>query len=306
MAQGKRIASALGFAFAAWVCAEVPAHAQAWAITCTTPGQVLTSPGGYIQLTCGNSPNLMTSPHDGTLKPDTMALRSPEWCADAADFETGNDKGSALMASYIAQAYHAQSGKHLWRIRNRVSRTHLDANRVDRDCATAGDPDAGLAFDYYHQAIQYVLGRIVGRGFMWDLHNNKSHDWRLELVFGRGRSWLYHPEAHAGETTLRAFATTHEGSFATLLRDLGTRFRAAGYAAVPSASQWEPEPNDAFWRGGEVIEQYGCPTTADPVCGVLIEMHKGIYQFSEAQKRAFAATFATIMRGYLAQFGIKW
>ena len=122
MAKGKRIASVLGFALANWVCAEVPAHAQAWAIACTTPGRVLTSPDGYIQLTCGNSPNLMTSPHDGILKPATMTLRPVEWCADPADFWTGNDKGSALMASYIAQAYHAQSGKHLWRVRNLVRR----------------------------------------------------------------------------------------------------------------------------------------------------------------------------------------
>ena len=81
MAKGKRIASVLGFALAGWACAEVPAHAQAWAIACTKPGQVLASPDGYIQLTCGDSPNLMSVPHEGTASPATMTLRSAASCA---------------------------------------------------------------------------------------------------------------------------------------------------------------------------------------------------------------------------------
>ena len=152
----------------------------------------------------------------------------------------------------------------------------------------------------------FARGRLVGRGFLWDLHSNGSHDQRIELGFGISRTLLYDPEGHADQTSLHAFAATHEGSFATLLRDLGTRFRNAGYAAIPSESAWEPETDDAFYQGGAFVRDYGCQDMSSNVCAVQVEMHRGIYSSTDTQKRAFAATFARIMRDYLAQFGITW
>ena len=72
---------------------------------------------------------------------------------------------------------------------------------MDRDCATGGDADAGRTYDYYHQALQYARGQIVGRGFLWDLHSNTAHDWRIEFGFVISRTRLYDPEDYAEETS---------------------------------------------------------------------------------------------------------
>jgi hypothetical protein len=278
---------------------------QSWTIACQSPGQVLTSPDGYVQIVCGNSPNLMTVPHDGSVSPVTMTLRRVSACEPASAFYTGNDKHAGLIAGYIGQAYLAQSGKHLWRVRNLVRREYLDVSR-ERQCGTGGDPDAGRTYDYYYQALEYAHARIQGRGFLWDLHSNASHDQRIEFGFGISRTLLYDPEDHADQTSIHAFAATHEGSFTQLLRDLGTRFRKAGYASIPSDSAWEPEPNDPFYQGGSFVLDYGCQDIGDNVCAVQIEMHKGVYNLSDSGKRVFATAFARIMREYLQQFGVAW
>jgi hypothetical protein len=306
MAMVKRIAAVLGFALAGWVCAEVPAHAQAWAIACTTPGQVLTSPNGFVQLTCGNSPNLMAIPHDGGIAPSTMSSGTSASCTPTSSFSTGTDGTAAEVAGYVAQSYFTQSGKYLWRVRSLVRRDYLDVSQNDKQCATGDDPEAGRTYDYYYQALEYARARLGARGFLWDLHSNGAHDFRIELGFGISRTLLYDPEEHAHQTSLHAFAATHEGSFTTLLRDLGTRFRQAGYAAIPSESAWEPEPEDLFYQGGGFVLNYGCQNISSNVCAVQVEMHKGMTRYTDTQQKAFAATFARIMREYLAQFGVTW
>lgn len=297
---------AVHYALLLWLltACSAPVAAQSWAIDCATPGQVLTSPDGNVTLTCGNSPNVVTVPHNGTFAPATMTPRTAASCPDGS-YYAGNDKGAWLLATYIATPFTASSGKHLWIVRNRVDRAYLDPNRPV-PCATGGDPEAQVTYDYFHQAIQYAHAHIAGRGFHWDLHTNGSHDRRIELGFVLPRDKFFAPEPFAEETSLRAFAATHEGAFTDLLRDLGTRLRDAGYAAIPSQSQWEPEPGDDFYEGGHLLNLYGCPTTADLICGVQVEIHKGIYTLSTTQQKAFGAAFAQIMRDYLAQFGITW
>jgi hypothetical protein len=282
-----------------------PLEAQSWTMTCLQPGQILTSPDGSVQLVCGNSANLMSIPHNGTGAPSGMSARTADYCTTAAEFWTGNDQGAALLASYIAQAYYAQSGKHLWRVRNLVSRTYLDPNRQS-PCATGGNAAAEVALAYYHQAMRYALDRINGRGFVWDLHTNGTHDQRIELAYLLPPDAFYDPEPHAEQSSIRAFVTDGQQSFTQVLRDLGTRLRRAGYPAIPSESQWEPEPGDAFFQGGHLLQTYACPSLTDLICGVQVEIHKGLYKSSTAQQQLFAVTFATIMRQYLAQFGILW
>ena len=97
----------------------------------------------------------------------------------------------------------------------------------------------------------------------------------MEFGFGISRSLLYDPEDHADQTSLHAFAATHEGSFTTLLRDLGTRFRQAGYAAIPSESAWEPEPADEFYEGRNFVLNYGCQDISSNVCAVRSRCTKG-------------------------------
>jgi hypothetical protein len=278
---------------------------QSWTIACQTPGQVLTSPDGNIQIVCGNSPNLMTIPHDGSIAPSSMSPRTSASCSPASSFTIGRDKAAMAIGSYIAQSYLAQSGKHMWRVWTRVQRAYLDVS-FGRECGTGGDPDAIRAYDYYFQAIEYAHARIQGRGFLWDLHSNRGHDQRIEFGYGISRSLLYDPEDHADQTSLHAFAATHDGAFTKLLRDLGTRFRKAGYASIPSDSAWEPEPADEFYQGGGFVRDYGCQNISSNVCAVQIEMHTGITSSTSTEQKAFAATFARIMREYLQQFGVTW
>ncbi len=282
------------------------AQAQTWNITCPSPGAVVSSPDGMVALICGNSPNVMSVPHDGWLWPASMARRTREACDEEGwVFNTSRDAEVSVFGRYIADAYHAQSGKHLWRVVSRLSRAYADMNRPVR-CAAGNDPAAIRAWEYYHQAIQYAVGQVSGRGFYWDLHSNTSHDARIELFFGLPRAKMFSPGAHAAETSLSAFAATHQGSFTTLYRDLGTRLRNAGYPAIPSQSQWEPEPGDGFYDFGYSTDRHGCSQVGDQICGVQVEIHKGIKSLNTTGRQAFAATFAKIMRDYVRQFGITW
>jgi hypothetical protein len=285
------------------------AEAQTWTIICSAPGQTLTSPDGNVQLTCGNSPNIVTVPHNGTLEPATMPIRTAEACEDdPGGFVLGGDSATAAISGYILTAYTAESGKYAWRVLNRLNRNRLDPQR-GRLCATGGDPEASLAFDYYKQAITYAVNHVVGRGFIWDIHGH-GHDERIELGYRLPRTLLMNPEAHESGTTISAFAASRPPSqtFTELLRDLGTRLRVAGYVAVPSDSLWEPEPNDDYFSasvGNGTLDDFACSAPSDRICGVQLELNKAVRN-RVSSRQAFAAAFVPIMREYLAQFGITW
>jgi hypothetical protein len=274
-----------------------PAEA-AWSIACSTPGQVLTSPDGYVKLYCGNSP--ATVPHDGSLRPESIPDRT-DTCTEIGEvFWVGRDANASVLASRLASDDLVHTGKYSWRVVSLLHRKKLDPNRT-RECGAGGNAEAGQAWDYFHQATRYAISRISGRGFVWDIHRH-ANDARIELGYGVKVGRFYDPVA--SETSIHAFAATHEGDFPTLFRDFGTRLRARGYYAIPSNSAWEPEPGDKINTGGYSLRAYGCLDLGDRVCYMLVEVPNPLYRSEVLPK--LATDMAAAMREYLAQFGVTW
>jgi N-formylglutamate amidohydrolase len=263
------------------------------------PGQTYAGAGGLIEMVAGNTPIIITVPHDGTIAPAGWPVRTAGYCVGEDFVSGGRDKNTWLMTLEVMKRFTAVTGKHVWVVRNKVSRSYFDANR-SYPCATGGY--AQHVYQQYHDFIAAAIARVSGRGFLVDFHGHGHDAQRLELGYLLEGNRLYAPEAAGPDSSIRAFAATHPGSFTTLLRDLGTRFTVKGYHAQPSVQDWTPEPGEGYFDGGFTTLTYGCPSESDRVCAVQME-HPSTWQKS-GNHAAYAVAWVDVMIPYLKQFGI--
>jgi hypothetical protein len=268
------------------------------------PGNRYTSPDGYVEIQAGNFPLVITVPHDGPLAPAAMTQRTRANCEDPS-YATAQDSNTRSLALTIAARVYATTGKHPWVLINRIHRTRMDANR-SREYAACGDPETGRAWDQWHKYIGIARASIQGRGFQEDIHGQGHPARRLEIGFLLSRAQMYSPEQESASSSLHAFALTHQGSFTTLLRALGTRLTDAGFPSIPSEQDWTPEPGEAFFYGGYLTERYGCSEPGDTICAVQLEHNNVGIRSLASTRAAYAQAHVAALLPFLRQVGIYW
>jgi hypothetical protein len=274
------------------------AHAQS-----LVPGQTYVSPDGYVEMRAGNLPLVMTVPHDGTLYPENMAVRTKALCGDP-DFAGGSDGKTYELAQAIAARMHVVTGRHPWVIINKIHRSRLDANRP-KHYSACGDPETGIAWDQWHAYIGLARAAVSGRGFQIDIHGHSRAFEGIHLGYLIPNEKLANPEGEIATSSLHAFALTFGGSFTTLLRDLGTRLEVAGYPSVPSESM-PYLTSGTYLKGGYLTSIYGCRDASATICGVQLEHNLNGVRRYPAQRAAYAQALTAALLPYMNQLGISW
>ncbi len=265
------------------------------------PGQVYRSPDGYVEILAGNLPLILTVPHDGTLYPADMALRTKALCADPS-FRVGSDGATAELSRAIAARVYAVTGKHPWMISNRIHRSRMDGNRSKAQSA-CGDPETGAAWEQWHRYIGIARNAVVGRGFQIDIHGQSHNIQRVELGYNIGRTRLLDP-TQGPVSSLRVFARTWPGAWLSLLRELGSRLETAGFPAIPSDRTWAPGDGEPYYDGGYLTQRYGCPLDTDRICGVQMEHNTEVRR--GYRRGAYSAALVSALVPYLSNLGIVW
>lgn len=219
----------------------------------------------WIQYIEGDIPLIITVPHGGSLKPESMADRT------YGIFDMDLNTIPTTLAIYDAFKKKTGHSPHL--VINNLDRTKLDANRPVEEAAQ-GDSMATLAWEQYQHYI--VRGRLFsmeqcGKGLLLDLHGQSHPPQWIEIGSGVGCIELNFPddmfESQAPLSNLRAMAqrAMEKGmTYNDIIKgenSLGGMLQSRGYNSVPSHINNETEGPIFFYDGrgsaGTTADTYG-------------------------------------------------
>lgn len=244
---------------------------------------------GYVMTIAGDLPIVLTSPHGGRLKPDTIPNRTVG--------STDMDANTLELAHAVAHEFFFRTGHRIHLVASLLHRIKLDPNREIKEAAQ-GSPLAEGAWSEYHAAIRGALAAAIARhgfAFLVDLHGHSHPIARLELGYALDAKQLNRSDAAfdaAGLIAVSTFSDLHArlgGSASTLLRgpgSLGELFAARGLRATPSPQ--DPQPgNGPFFAGGYTVREHAAGHTPK-VDGLQIECHRIGVRDTEENRTRFA------------------
>ncbi|HRD45478.1 MAG TPA: hypothetical protein PLF78_03235 [Caulobacter sp.] len=273
---------------------------------------------GYIEYIPGDAPVILTAPHGGTLRPDSIPDRTKDACGGAATVVMDTNTAELVLA--MRKSFHDRYGTYPHVIISRISRRKLDANRPLEEAA-CGNAEAARAFAEWHAFIDAAKSDVIrtsGRGWYMDMHGHGHDIQRLELGYLLKPALLNASDAELDASTAARERTgvrgmLREKSLSEILRgrsSLGALYARAGFRSVPS--DVDPRPGEAkYFNGGYNTVRHTCGaeaaaaggTTGDAICGIQIESNfKGVRDTPASRKRFGDAT-AQVLGEYL---GAHW
>ena len=227
-----------------------------------TPGEIVSDGQGYIEYRVGNTPVIITVPHDGTLTPSTMADRMGD---------TERALNTRKVAEQFAVFFNANSNglfPHI--IYNNVSRTKLDpdANLMD---GAQGNSYANQSYGTYHSYLQTAIDSVEANfdaGILLNLveHDNATQQFELGYLLSESDLNLSDEALNNGYRTLSSISqlsSISAASFAEVLRgysSFGNYLFAASYngssfQVVPTLDN-PNAPADGYSLGGYTLTTY--------------------------------------------------
>tara|TARA_B110000467_G_scaffold130731_1_gene125171 strand:+ start:254 stop:1207 length:954 start_codon:yes stop_codon:yes gene_type:complete len=227
-----------------------------------TPGDLVSDGQGYIQYRVGNTPVIITVPHDGTLVPSNMADRMGD---------TERAVNTRKVAEQFAVFFNANSNglfPHI--IYNNVSRTKLDpdANLMD---GAQGNSYANLSYGTYHSYLQTAIDSVEAHfdaGILLNLVEHNHSVQQIELGYLLSAENLNLSDsglnAYESESSLNQISSISASSFAEVIRgysSFGNLLFAASYNGysfnvVPTLDNPTPGTNP-YLSGGYTLQSYG-------------------------------------------------
>ncbi|MBC8227828.1 MAG: hypothetical protein H8E74_11975 [Gammaproteobacteria bacterium] len=228
-----------------------------------TPGDLVSDGQGYIQYRVGNTPVIITVPHDGTLVPSNMADR-------IGDVERAVN--TRKVAEQFAVFFNANSNglfPHI--IYNNVSRTKLDpdANLMD---GAQGNSYANLSYGTYHSYLQTAIDSVEANfdsGILLNLveHDNATQQFELGYLLSESELNLSDAELNNGYSTLSSISqlsSISAATFSEVLRGYSSfgnflfaaSYNGSSYQVVPNLDN-PNAPSGGYTSGGFTLTTYG-------------------------------------------------
>jgi N-formylglutamate amidohydrolase len=268
------------------------------------PGDTYFGKDNYIEYHAGNLPLIISVPHGGRLEPTEIPDRDCEGCVYVQDSYT------LELARQIKDAVVRQTGCYPHVVCNLLHRKKLDMNR---DISEATDSNATL--DVYWKDYQGFIDSAkanirqrFGKGLFIDLHGHGHTKQRIEfgyLLYGsqlRESDSVMNTANRIRVSSIRNLVSNNVGgrSHAELIRGqhaLGTLFADRGFPGVPSKQDPFPLTGDDYFNGGYNTLEHGS-NPGGTIDAIQMELYSAI-RFNTAQRKAFADSFATVVRSYL-------
>jgi hypothetical protein len=257
----------------------------------------------FVEYIAGDLPIIITSPHGGRLRPETVADRK-EGVTDA-------DVNSQELARAIVERIQSITGRRPHLIVSHLHRRKLDPNREIKEAA-GGDPLAERAWHEFHEFIRRATAATVaqhGFGFLIDIHGHAHPLPRLELGYGLVGAQLNQDDQAFNQSDFAAISTVSDlrrqqnVDGADLIRgprSLGALFVAEGIRAVPSPQEPGPGPHP-FFAGGYIVRTHAGGSDTPKIDGVQFECYRpGIRDTAENRAR-FAAATAKVLTVFLRE-----
>lgn len=256
----------------------------------------------YTEYIPGELPLVISAPHGGLLKPESVATRT--YGVRDADANTQD------LARRIAAEIKKKTGKQMDLIISHLHRSKLDPNREIKEAAQ-GNKTAQKVWGEYHAFIEQALKAAVarhGRAFFIDLHGQNHKEVRVELGY-------MHTAAHYAkpveEINGQAFVAAGRLKLVTELNpsvpyiellsgpeSLGALIEARGFLATPSPRL--PVPTEPYFRGGYTVARH--ISSSAKVAGLQIEANRIRLRDTPENRQRFAEALVSALEVYLP----KW
>ncbi len=269
------------------------------------PGEVYFDSTQFVEYRAGNLPIILSAPHGGGLRPDSIPDRKCDECV------TTRDAWTQTITKGVHDAIVAQTGCYPHTVINLLHRVKFDANR-DIEEAALGIPFVQQAWRGYHQLIDSAKARVkleYDRGLFLDVHGHAHVVQRIELGYLISKSELQlsdeelDAEDLINESSVKTLVSDNQNqlSHSALLRgeqSLGTLLTKKGFPAVPSLQDPFPLNEDAFFSGGFNTIRHGSRDKGGPIDAIQIELNQDI-RFDEERRDMLIDSLATIILDYI-------
>ncbi len=259
----------------------------------------------YVEYIPGDLPIVFTSPHGGTLRPESVP--------DRKEGVLVSDANSQQLARAMVDALLAQTGRRAALVASHLHRRKLDPNREIKEAAQ-GNAVAERSWKEYHDFISEALAAAVARhgfAFVVDIHGHAHPIARVELGFNLNAAQLNQDNTAFDRSDFAAISSLRDlhrrlgGSSADLIRgprSLGALFAQQGVRAVPSPS--DPSPgNEPFFAGGYTVQRHASDAATPKVDGLQFETPRpGIRDTPANQARFAQATAAVLTTFFLERY----
>lgn len=245
-----------------------------------------TMPEDWVQYISGRIPIVISSPHNGQIKPEGVPLRNHGcwvdgecvWKYDCANpdprkchAETLADMNSLRIAKMMTEILEDTTGARPYLVYNNLHRSFLDANRRKPEAAD-GIPMMEVAYDTFFEQAKLAHDAVeqkCGKGLWIDVHGHTQnqyvmlgYDFPVESFRFKNKT-LDAKLKYAADSTIRALSKDHpEGyTFSQLLRgdvSLGSMLEKEGVETVPSPTLLDPQQIEGeYLDGATIINRYG-------------------------------------------------
>ena len=272
-------------------------------ITDYEPGQRYYGRRDYVEYIPGELPLLLASSHGGRLVPDEIPDRSYG--------VVRNDLNSLELTLAMRQALIDLTGQAPHVILSHLHRIKLDANREIEEAAQ-DSPYAEQAWREFHDWLVTARATVSAdfeRGLFLDIHGHGHDIDRLELGYLLTSAELNRPDANlnsldiVARTSIRELGRTSPIPFSRLLRgpvSLGGLFQEHDIPSVPSPAVPGPG-DDPYFRGGYNTRRHGSLSDAEVIDGIQIEHHYRGIRDNDANRQAYAAIAAAVIREFMLE-----
>jgi N-formylglutamate amidohydrolase len=269
------------------------------------PGETYFGVDKHIEYIAGDLPFILSAPHGGREKPDSIP--------DRADGTFAFDVGTQELARAIAKEMHAQTGHWPHIIICRITRRKIDCNREIVE-ACAGNKDAEAIWHDWHRfiaAAREKVARDFGRGLYIDLHGHGHKVAQLEMGYLHSAEdfdvsdQVLNGSQYRAASSLQGLIALNRRPYAELVRGdyaLGTLLADRGFPATPSKQR--PQPTVPYFRGGYNTVRYG--RDGGMIAGLQIETNSKGVRDNDASRAKFAKAITDSLQIFFeAQLGVK-
>ena len=222
-----------------------------------------------------------------------------------------NDLNSLELTLAMRQALIDLTGQAPHVILSHLHRSKLDANREIEEAAQ-DSPYAEQAWREFHDWLVTARATVSAdfeRGLFLDIHGHGHDIDRLELGYLLTSAELNRPDANlnsldiVARTSIRELGRTSPIPFSGLLRgpaSLGGLFQERDIPSVPSPAVPGPG-DDPYFRGGYNTRRHGSLNDAEVIDGIQIEHHYQGIRDNDANRQAYAAVAAAVIREFMLE-----
>ena len=259
----------------------------------------------YVEYLAGNLPLVISVPHGGYLRPDSIPNRNCDGCI------IGRDVYTQEIGRAISETIFEETGCYPHVIINLLHRIKFDANRSIGDAADGNIVVQQSWYDY-HSFIGAAKDKIndeYGPGLFVDIHGHGHSNQRIELGYLLYASELQLPDSVLNTNTyinysaIRSLAGDNlQGlSHADLLRgslSMGSRLEDSEYPSVPSKKNPYPHPNEPYFTGGYNTQRHGS-MNGGSIDGIQVEINQDIRIGGIDGRMEFSDSMAVVLLDFL-------